>query len=326
MVPELHLFRFSSLFATSRSRSHFSRDFPSPTTFRPQAFAASRRFAPRTRLRACFIPLPRPGFSLFRGFSPRAATLPRRKKHAPLPLFHRRFTRLLPLSQKPPRSHVRCSSASRLLSTQGRVPRLRLFTSAAPAPLYSFVSSRSLPLSTSVPSYSAPSAHDVRELGLRAFRELRFRSRPYGARAHLAVHPISKRRSPFGSRASAALTFRPVPPRASFQPRVRSPCDARLQLPFDNPPEPSSFDAGPPWPSVRSKLQHLLDASVLLTEPSTSSVAQLLPRPVAFRHTSTYCDYLAALAPNAHRCSFIFSVLSSRDPTARRYLAPACCA
>jgi hypothetical protein len=124
----------------------------------------------------------------------------------------------------------------------------------------------------------------------------------------------------------AALTFRPVPPRASFQPRVRSPCDARLQLPFDNPPEPSSFDAGPPWPSVRSKLQHLLDASVLLTEPSTSSVAQLLPRPVAFRHTSTYCDYLAALAPNAHRCSFIFSVLSSRDPTARRYLAPACCA
>jgi hypothetical protein len=90
MVPELHLFRFSSLFATSHARSHFSRDFPSPTTFRPQAFAASRRFAPRTRLRACFIPLPRPGFSLFRGFSPRAATLPHRKERAPMPLFHRR--------------------------------------------------------------------------------------------------------------------------------------------------------------------------------------------------------------------------------------------
>jgi hypothetical protein len=69
MVPELHLFRFSSLFATSHARSHFSRDFPGPTTFRPQAFAASRRFAPRTRLRACFIPLPRPGFSLCSGAS-----------------------------------------------------------------------------------------------------------------------------------------------------------------------------------------------------------------------------------------------------------------
>jgi len=69
-ATELHLLRFSSLFATSHARSHFSRDFPSLTTFRPQAFAASRRLAPRTCLRACFIPQPRPGFDLFRGFSP----------------------------------------------------------------------------------------------------------------------------------------------------------------------------------------------------------------------------------------------------------------
>jgi hypothetical protein len=165
VVPELHLLRFSSLFATSHARSHFSRDFPGPTTLRPQAIAASRRFAPRTCLRACFIPLPRPGFSLFRGFSPRAATLPLRKEPAPLPLSHRRFTRLLPLSQKPTRSHVRCSSASRLLSAQGRVLRVRLFTSPAPAPLFSFLSSRPSFLSTSAPTYSEPSAHDVPELG-----------------------------------------------------------------------------------------------------------------------------------------------------------------
>jgi len=197
MIPELHLLGFLSLFATSRARSHFSRDFPGPATFRPQAFASSRRFTPRTRLRACFIPLPRPGFSLFRGFSPRAATLPHRKEPAPLPLLHRRFARPFPLSQKRARSHVRCHSASRPLSTRGRVPRVRLFTSPAPAPLFSLVSSRSYLLATSVPFYSASSAHGVGGLGLRSSRSsldshapllpsFDFRSflqRPFGLRA-----------------------------------------------------------------------------------------------------------------------------------------------
>jgi hypothetical protein len=36
--------------------------------------------------RAYFIPLPRPGSILFRGFSLRAATLPHRKEPAPMPL------------------------------------------------------------------------------------------------------------------------------------------------------------------------------------------------------------------------------------------------
>lgn len=162
-----------------------------------------------------------------------------------MPLFHRRFAYLFPLSQKPTRFHVRCSSASRLSSAQGRVPRVRLFTSPAPAPLYSFVSSRSFTLSTLVPSYSAPSAHDVRELGLHAFRSafpppaLRRSSSPCGA-------PDPETSSAFRRLASAALTFRPSPPRASFQPRERSPHGAHQQLPFDNPPEPSPFDAGPP--------------------------------------------------------------------------------
>jgi hypothetical protein len=278
-------------------------------------------------LRACFIPLPRPGFSLFRGFSPRAATLPRRKKLAPLPLFHRRFTRLLPLSQKPPRSHVRCSSASRLLSTQGRVPRLRLFTSAAPAPLYSFVSSRSLPLSTLVPSYSAPSAHDVRELGLRAFRELRFRSRPYGARAHLAVHPIPNRR-----------------PNLSARPRSSSPDLSASSAPSFHPTEGAIALRRPPaitfWATRLNRHLSTPAHPGLLSTPSCSTFSMLRfflrNRPLLqwrnfFRApwpsgTRAPCDHLTVLAPNAHRCSFIFSVLSSRDPTARRYLAPACCA
>jgi hypothetical protein len=37
--------------------------------FRPQRFSRSRRFTPRSTLRAYFIPLPRPGFA-FQGFSP----------------------------------------------------------------------------------------------------------------------------------------------------------------------------------------------------------------------------------------------------------------
>jgi len=44
-------------------------------SFRPRAFAAPRRFAPPPVPRACFIPLPRPGFSV-QGFAP--APQPRR--------------------------------------------------------------------------------------------------------------------------------------------------------------------------------------------------------------------------------------------------------
>jgi hypothetical protein len=46
-------------------------DDPRPPRFRPQRFARSRRVAPPRALRACFIALPCPGFSL-QGFSPAA--------------------------------------------------------------------------------------------------------------------------------------------------------------------------------------------------------------------------------------------------------------
>jgi hypothetical protein len=55
-------------------------------TVRPRVFSTPRRFSPRASLRACFISQPRPGCILFRGFFLRAATLPRRKEPAPLPL------------------------------------------------------------------------------------------------------------------------------------------------------------------------------------------------------------------------------------------------
>jgi len=42
---------------------HFHAKVPKPfASFRPQAFSASRRFAPPVASRACFIPQPRPGF------------------------------------------------------------------------------------------------------------------------------------------------------------------------------------------------------------------------------------------------------------------------
>jgi hypothetical protein len=69
---------FLLLIATSEPRVHLPTSFPRPPMFRPQRFSRSRRFAPLDTLRACFIPLPRPGFSL-QGVSP----LPSRADSSP---------------------------------------------------------------------------------------------------------------------------------------------------------------------------------------------------------------------------------------------------
>jgi len=76
----------------SSSRHHscaftYRKDAPVLTTFRPQAFSASRRLSPRSSLQAYFIPQPRPGSRSFKDFSLCTATLPHRKEHAPLSLF-----------------------------------------------------------------------------------------------------------------------------------------------------------------------------------------------------------------------------------------------
>src|SRR5690606_12979321 len=47
---------------TSAPGVHSSPGIPSPTTFRPQRFARSRRLAPPRALRVCFAALPCPGF------------------------------------------------------------------------------------------------------------------------------------------------------------------------------------------------------------------------------------------------------------------------
>jgi hypothetical protein len=61
---------FPSLFATSMIGVHASRGASrAPPSFRPQCFAHSRRVPPPVTLQACFILLPRPGFTL-QGFPP----------------------------------------------------------------------------------------------------------------------------------------------------------------------------------------------------------------------------------------------------------------
>jgi len=55
--------RTSVCVATHRRPLSVAAPRPRLHTFRPQVFATSRRFSPRARLRACFIPLPRPELS-----------------------------------------------------------------------------------------------------------------------------------------------------------------------------------------------------------------------------------------------------------------------
>jgi len=63
-------------------RSTCERGSQPHPTFRPRRFARPRRFPLSTTLRACFIPLPRPGFT-FQGFVP--ATKPNRLIDGPCP-------------------------------------------------------------------------------------------------------------------------------------------------------------------------------------------------------------------------------------------------
>jgi len=72
--PEPLRVRAPSLGFTSQSRRQHREstcgELPTALPmFRPQRFSRSRRFAPLAALRACFIPLPRPGFTL-QGLSP----------------------------------------------------------------------------------------------------------------------------------------------------------------------------------------------------------------------------------------------------------------
>ncbi len=57
-------------------------EVPASSSFRPQRFSRSRRFPPPLASWACFIPLPRPGFTL-QGFLPAAQPFPPRRWTVP---------------------------------------------------------------------------------------------------------------------------------------------------------------------------------------------------------------------------------------------------
>jgi hypothetical protein len=130
---------FFSLFATSHESSYVcSQSLPRSTSFRPQAFAASRRFLPLSRLQACFIPQPRPGSSFVQGLLSRRSH-PSSSEGAFLhAVAASPLTPTVRLSPARLHVHVRCLSASRPSSAPGRVPRVRLFTSPKAAPLFEF--------------------------------------------------------------------------------------------------------------------------------------------------------------------------------------------
>jgi hypothetical protein len=158
---ELHLPRFSSRFRDITTAQPLIARLPTSRYGPSSAFAAARRFHPRIRLRAYFIPLPRPGFILFRGLlSPRSHPSSS-KGRSPLPLLHRRS--LAHFHSRRSERAATCD-ASRL---RGFDPRKAAFHelgySPRPQPLPSSVSlsSRFLPLSTSAPAYPAPSALGV---------------------------------------------------------------------------------------------------------------------------------------------------------------------
>jgi hypothetical protein len=182
--------RLHACAATFRDGSHAF------ATVRPQVFSTSRRFSPRTRLRAYFIPLPRPGSRSFRGFSPRAATLPHREEPAPRPLILGPLTRL-----------------RRLPSPKDL--DFEAFIHARPRSLLRSYSPRSMPLPSSsfsppgphspkwAPDYPEPSALHVHH------RHLRLRARPGGS-------------SPaFSPRGAWPRRLRLGPPARGFEPNFR---------------------------------------------------------------------------------------------------------
>jgi len=74
-----------ALFATSTRGVHIPTGIPGPPSFRPRCFAHPRRFPPPRVLRACFIPLPCPGFSL-QGLPPPDQPVPLVEARALAPL------------------------------------------------------------------------------------------------------------------------------------------------------------------------------------------------------------------------------------------------
>jgi hypothetical protein len=138
------------------------------------------------------------------------------------------LTRPPPLSRTRTGCHVRCPSASRLRSARGRVPRVRLFTSPAAAPLFSSRSSRCLSSLDVGPGYPAPSAHGVRELDLRILLTVAMlaRARTTSTRALRSVGPDHLRRVAVESLRLRRL--RSTDPARAFEPSLRDSAFAKV--------------------------------------------------------------------------------------------------
>jgi len=144
--------RVPSLFAASPKVSTWRGSSPTPTTFRPQVFSTSRRFAPPTALRAYCIPQPRPGF-LRPGASPELQPswlVARRCPHAVVP-------RALTGRNRLPRPN---DPTSRPCSATRCVPRGWCLAFPSAAPLLGFLLLQA-PAHPPWSRFPGPSAHDV---------------------------------------------------------------------------------------------------------------------------------------------------------------------
>jgi hypothetical protein len=119
-------------FATQAYEVHFPPGFPLQASFRPQRFSRSRRLPPSHTLRACFIPLPRPGFPP-QGLSPLPSRLASSASRALLSLAS------LSSRQVAPPVPVPLASPSGLCSEQRSVAsaeRFRLYVRSIPSRVF----------------------------------------------------------------------------------------------------------------------------------------------------------------------------------------------
>jgi hypothetical protein len=93
-------------------RSPLCAGLPHPTPVRPQRFARSRRVTPPNTAWACFIPQPRPGFTL-QGISPQPSRLASSSSRTHMPLATFTYQRVAPLAPAPATPTSECQSGQR---------------------------------------------------------------------------------------------------------------------------------------------------------------------------------------------------------------------
>lgn len=151
---EHHLPGFLPSWRHHRDTSTAHEGSQAPTTFRPQAFSASRRFAPHRDSRACSIPQPLPGFTV-QGLLPPCSCSSLVERNIP-PC--RWLTAHSPVRR--PRPQTVLLDFEAFLRTEKRFDGLRFSLPAGRSPLR-FQPPLGSPSSVVVPDYSGPSALEV---------------------------------------------------------------------------------------------------------------------------------------------------------------------